>query len=194
MLIYLLSICGAVLNAIRGGTPFSAKWLQPLVFGITFGLVSWHFKTMPQDCMLHHLLQDWSYLIAALISGVAMWAGAQSGGWGAYVGAIIDRRTPHAEVAWIDWCIQKLEPYPILWGTAGMTLRLMQWGLLLSLVTVSWLPLWLSGTGGVIYLTCGRFGRWVKQNLGWFRNDIGWVWAEIVFGAVVWAACFYTIL
>lgn len=177
-MIWLMTLIGAQLNVLRGGWPFSAKWAHPLGFGVA----------------LVFFIPWWQ----ALLGASAMWAGQQLGGWGAYVGTMIDQYKPHPEVAWIDFTIQKLERWPRLWGTCGMTLRGLQWALPLALVLSTPLPLPAGLLMGPVYLALLNLGVLANSliSLTWpngkpiARKDIGWLWSEWVWGGLLWFTCF----
>jgi hypothetical protein len=181
-MIFIISIIGAQLNVLRGGWPFSEKLLQGILFiaSCSFFMPWWH----------------------AMIAGFAMWAGAQAGGWGAYVGTMIGDKPPHSEVKWIDTIIKPLEKWPVLWGFVGLSLRGMLWGLLLSMAIWHWLPILAGLSMGLVYLMTLRLGRYLKTvtSYRWpngkrvFRHDIGWLWGEWMHGFILWYASFVGIM
>jgi hypothetical protein len=176
-MIFILSIIGAQLNVLRGGWPVSHKWMQCwfLAFVCSMFLPWWQ----------------------GTLVGLAMWAGAQAGGWGAYVGTMIGDKPPHSEVKWIDTIIKPLEKWPVLWGFVGLTLRGGLWGLLLSLAIWHWLPIVAGLSMALVYLPMLRLGAYLKTvtSYRWpsgkrvFRHDIGWLWAEWIHGFMLWYCC-----
>lgn len=115
----------------------------------------------------------------SIMAIVAMWAGA-SLGWGAYMGAIANRGTPHPEVEFIDTKIVSLKDDPVKWGVAGLTLRGLLWGALIGLTLTSWYPFLAGATMGIWYLGCSR----LLQAIG--KGPWGHPVFESVFGAVLW--------
>ena len=159
-MVLFIAILGAIVNRIRGGWILSNgnRSFNAITFGGVFG----------------SLTQD---LWCGVLMAIAMFAG-MSLGWGRYIGALGGWETCKLEeVEVIDWFIQKLKPFPKLWGFFGLTLRGIVAGSLIALVMQSFMPLIGGATMGIAYLiTLKISGR------------KGWEHGEFLFGALLWGA------
>lgn len=171
----LAAILGAVFNRLRGGTPLFIKNLVgfdiPMVRtlnAVAFGV----FLAVTQQ-------SPWFFISGTL----AMYVG-QSLGWGSYIGAMIDRRiTNPNEVVVIDLIIDPLFNKPWLWGFAGLTLRGLFWGAVVTLATLSAWPLLAGALMGVAYAVAIEGASLLGRN-----REKGWSGGEYIFGAILWVS------
>ena len=163
--IILVALLGAFFNMYRGGLLPQTKFFSgqyDLTNAAAFGAVIAVLATP----------------VVAVFAALAMLRGAAPA-WGPYVGAIIDQpRKTRPAVPYIDEIIEPIQNAK-LWGMAGLSLRCAEWGLFLSFVFLSPLPL-LAGAlaGPIVFL----FTKIVPTNYVWKT------W-EAVQGAFLWVAC-----
>lgn len=144
-------------------------------------------------------------IIFALVFAFSWWsipvlagamAAGRSFGWGRYIGGIINRRIDldeEPELAWLDKILLNKTDHPVTRCTVALSVRGLVWSLFLALgfyiasADISYFILTPIGlTMGIVYLTmveiCGKIAN---------RRDQGWVFGEIVFGAVLWGSISY---
>lgn len=172
----LYAILGGFLNRVRGGLVHSFSDMIP----------SWLFKSINS---VDKLIQGFIFgsikgftisPLVGLISALAMWGGAQIGGWGSYIGAMYKKDASRTEFAPIDFIIKPLSSNAVLWGLAGLSLRGAIWGGLLGLVCLSIWPLLAGFCMGMIY--------YITEKVIGIKH--AWEVSEAIFGSVLWIACF----
>jgi hypothetical protein len=212
MLIF-ISLLGAVLNKIRGGTltdiseNLLLKWGYEPVDALTLSKTYVKPFTKQLHAIVFGLLfaasicSEFSlqYALCAILLYAGMIAGA-SFGWGGYMTSAIDRKIDHNQddVLLLDkWFRGNDEP--VLSGWAALTVRGFMWTLCIStsLAMIHLLvlelpirPFYITFVGfsmGSVYLLsmeiCQRIPGKVRGN--------GWQVGELAFGAVIWGSMAY---
>ncbi len=180
-------LIGAISNAIRGG-----QWRGWL--GVT-GKYEW-FPSDTINALIYGIVVYYvtSNPLIAAVSMPLMWLGALPG-WGDYIGALGGWRIDNLkEIKLIDILISPLKKRPKWWGFAGLTIRGLYWGFILSLPFF-----WFDISTAISFILCGSsMGiaywaalNWMKYRIGKVSDEwtqAGWGLGEIFYGAILWSA------
>ena len=169
MILILIMIFGAFINAARGGLisswagkPNSYDWVGRFGQAIAYGVLLWFLL---------------GSLTVSILACVGMFLGSTFA-WGVYLHALYtgEIMKQRVDIAWIDKVFPKDYENPKLWGVKCMTLRGLVWTFCIVAPIAAFFPqaLYLLPVGalmGVVYYL----------SRDWSRAE--WVWGAVLWGA-----------